>query len=249
VTLLKRRSFAALILFLAIICVLVSASSRSHGAAAAPEDGTCVAGTIAGYPSVSCVNKTWHCTGRQRHTQVHVTIHEAPQKLDGIHVDAGCTGVFRATIQTDSGDGIKLHAGAHDLQIWGGPIRPAEDHSNAAIICTGKFGQVHQDGVQAMGGDRINLMYFKIWCPSGNNGGIFFAGGIGGSIPRYIQCWWCDLMEANAAFHISARSVGSGVRFSKLHTARTKSSPPNCRRIDNDAVDPVDIDNTCLTPK
>jgi hypothetical protein len=252
VTLLKRPWFAAVLLALAILAVLGSASTRSHAARATPPaNGTCVTGTIAGYPSVSCLNKTWHCTTRQRHTQVHVTIKDAPQKLDGIHVDAGCTGFMRVTVVTDGGDGLKLHTGAHDLEIWGGPVVGCQvDGRCAAVLCTAKYGQVHQDGVQAMGGRDIRLMYFKVWCPSGNNGGIFFNGGKGGNgVPTNVVCWWCDLMEGNAAFNIGPGSNNSGVRFSRLHTGRNPASPANCRRIDKTAVSPVDIENTCLTPK
>lgn len=262
------RSWITLGVFLAACSLILGGATRSHATPALPASGSCEDGAIPfqgrTLPTVTCNNRTWHCTTRQRHTQVHVVIKDAPSKLDAIHLDKGCYGVLRVTVQTDSGDGIKIHTGAGAgnaecgtldaggacLQVWGGPTTGCDHRNCAAIICTGKFGDVHQDGIQAMGGNNIRLMYFKVWCPSGNNGGIFFNGGVGGNgVPTNIVCLWCDLMEANAAFHVGPGSIRSGAEFSKLHTARTKSSPPDCRRVDKDAIDPVDIDNTCLTPK
>jgi hypothetical protein len=234
-------------LTLALLLLLAFPAAAHATPPTPPADGTCSTGTTtSGYPAVSCLNTTWHCKTKQAHTQVTVNITNG-QHVDGIHLDAGCTGVIRIYIHTNGADGIKVHAGVHDLQVYGGPVRPG----TAALVCSGKIGIVHQDGVQAMGGLRVTFKWFKVWCPSGNNGGIYVHHGAGDTPgqPTDIVCEHCDLMEANAAFHIGPGAVRSGARFSLLHTSRTKASPPNCRRIDKGAVDPVDESNTCLTPK
>lgn len=222
------------------------AAAPAH-AASPPTDGNCTTGTSGSYPAVSCLNKTWHCSTKQNHTQVNVKIDSPAAKLDAVHLDSGCTGVIRLTITTNSGDGVKVHAGAHDLVVWGGAVHPG----SSAIICTGKTGIVHQDGIQAMGGNHVTFEWFRVWCPSGNNGGLYVHHGAGDTAgqPTAIVCDHCDLFENNAAFHIGPGAVSSGARFSKLHDGKTAASPPNCRRIDKEAVDPVDEENTCLTPK
>lgn len=247
----RRITVALILLAAACAAVLGSASSRSSAAPLTPPaNGTCAAGTVAGYPAVSCLNKTWHCSSLQKHTQVHVTIKDSPTKLDAVHLDSGCTGVVRITITTDSGDGVKVHGGAHDLSVWGGTTTSCGDNRCAAIICTAKHGIVHQDGIQAMGGERVTFRWFKVWCPTGNNGALYVHGGAGGqSTPTDIVCEWCDLYEANAAIHIGPGAVRSGARWSTLHDSKTNASPANCRRIDKLAVDPIDVANTCLTPK
>jgi hypothetical protein len=175
-------------------------------------------------------------------------------------------------VVTDSADGGKIHFGAGaqtkgpDGQYVGcGPLR-AVRHADGSVtmekigpcltirgkvVCTAKtIADVHQDGTQAMGGAFVTLSWFKVWCPTGNNGGVFFNGGAGmHGWPYYVICDHCDLFENNAPFNIGPGSWHSGVRFSLLHDGKTPASPANCRRISADAVEPVDQANTCLTPK
>jgi hypothetical protein len=119
------------------------------------------------------------------------------------------------------------------------------------ILCLAKtIADVHQDGIQAMGGAFVLYSWLKVWCPTGNNGGNFFNSGKGAALgPYYVICDHCDLFENNAPFNIGPGSWHSGVRFSLLHDGKTPASPANCRRISADAVEPVDQANTCLTPK
>jgi hypothetical protein len=216
-----------------------------------PAPRTCVsgltkpAGEPGSYPFVSCLDKTWYCKGPQKHTQVNVTISQGV-RLDAVHLDSGCTGSLRLTIHTGGEDGVKIHNGAHDLQVWGGPPRPGV----AAIICSAKLAGAHQDGLQATSGLRVTLKWMKVWCPTGNNGGLFINQGIHDPVtPTDIVCEHCDLFEGNTAINIGPHSIRSGARWSKLHDKASGASPKNCRRVSTDAVDPIDDENTCLTPR
>lgn len=186
-----------------------------------------------GPKKVALVGKQWHCTGPQDNTQVNVDM-AAGTNQDAIHLDAGCTGVIRVGIVTGARDGIKIHAGAHDLEIWG------------TITCTEKAGIVHQDGVQAMGGTRVTLKWLRIRCPTGNNGGLFVNAGKGQrSVPTDIVCEHCDVFEGNAAIHVGPSSLRSGARDSTLWRGTGRAAPRNCTRIDKGAQEPVNTGNTC----
>jgi hypothetical protein len=184
------------------------------------------------YPKVTLKDKTWHCKGPQNHTQVNVRI--TNENIDAVHLDAGCTGSIRVRIFTMKRDGIKVHAGAHDLEVWG------------SIRCKGKNGIVHQDGVQAMGGDHVTLKWLGVRCPTGNNGGLFVNTGTGGkSTPTDILCEHCNLFEGNAAVHGGPHSRRSGVRDSTLWAGTGRASPANCVRVDKAAIEPVNSGNEC----
>lgn len=218
-----ERVLLALIALLTVSAVMLASVADSQGSK---------------YERVTLKNKTWHCTGKQKHTQVDVQIKKAAQKLDAIHLDAGCTGSIRIAVDTDSGDGVKVHGGAHDLTVFG------------YISCTAKHGNVHQDGVQAMGGTDVTFKWIKVNCPTGNNGGLYVNGGRHNrSVPTRILCSHCALYEGNASINIGPNSKESGARFSTFRTNRTKASPRNCARIQAGALAPVNLSNTCLTPK
>ena len=74
----------------------------------------------------STVDKKWICSGPQLGTVVNVSILTNP--VDAVHLNAGCTGSIVVHIYTTQADGIKIHQGAHDLQITGD------------ITCDGKSG-------------------------------------------------------------------------------------------------------------
>jgi hypothetical protein len=186
------------------------------------------------------VTSTWHCKGPMNHQEVFVDIDAPGAHEDAIHLDEGCTGSLIVHVTTNSADGMKVHDGAHDLRVKGD------------ITCTAKYGEVHQDGVQAMGGSKVTLGgskpgAFRVDCPTGNNGGLFVNAGRGGNgTPSDIVCDHCDLREGNAALHVGPDSLRSGARNSVLHRGTGEAAPENCRRIDHAAVDPVDEGNTCV---
>src|SRR5262249_27708887 len=161
------------------------------------------------------------------------------QRQDAVHLDAGCTGSLIVHVKTNSADGIKVHNGAHDLNVKGD------------VTCTAKFGDVHQDGVQAMGGERVTLGgnkpgAFKVDCRTGNNGGRWVNEGRGeNGVPTDIVCDHCDLFEKNAALHVT-NSIRSGARNSVLHHGTGDSSPADCARISPVAIDPVNENNVCV---
>jgi hypothetical protein len=197
---------------------------------------------------VNNTDKRWVCTGPQAGTVVNVTILTNP--VDAIHLNAGCTGSIVVHIYTTQADGIKIHQGAHDLQITGD------------ITCAGKTANIHQDGIQAMGGSDVLIGSttqdgaMTINCPTGNNGGVFVNAGLGSGLksdtpdlsawPTNIVVDHADIFERNAAVHIGSDSFGSGVRNSLLHLGTSASAPSDCTRIDADAVGSFDENNSCV---
>jgi hypothetical protein len=197
---------------------------------------------------INNTDKRWVCSAPQAGTIVNVTI--LTNTVDAVHLNAGCTGSIVVHIYTTQADGIKIHQGAHDLQITGD------------ITCAGKTATVHQDGVQAMGGRDILIGSttqdgaMKIDCPTGNNGGVFVNAGLGIGLksdspdydawPTNIVVDHADILERNAAVHIGEESFGSGVRNSLLHLGTSASAPSDCTRIDAGAVGAFDENNACV---
>src|SRR3954468_24285108 len=184
-------------------------------------------------------NQTWHCTSAQAATVVNVVI-DNKQHIDGAHLDAGCTGSIVVNITTNGADGIKVHSGAHDLTITG------------SITCIDKKDILHQDGVQAMGGQHVLLGStlvpgaLVINCPTGNNGGLFINAGNGStSYPTDVVADHAIIYERNAPVNIGPHSISSGVRNSLLHHGDSPASPDDCIRIDPNATPPVNENNPC----
>jgi hypothetical protein len=185
-------------------------------------------------------NQTWHCTSAQNATPVTVVI-DNKQHIDGAHLDAGCTGSIVVDITTNGADGIKIHNGAHDLTITG------------MITCIDKKDIVHQDGVQAMGGQHVLLGStlvpgaLVINCPTGNNGGLFINAGKGATTyPTDVVADHAVIYERNAPVNIGGHSISSGVRNSVLHHGDSPASPDDCIRIDPAAQTPVNENNSCV---
>jgi hypothetical protein len=220
---------------IASACALAATAAIAHAADRA-------AGSV-----VTKVNRQWSCRGPQDGTVVTVTM--TTKRADAIHLDAGCTGSIVVHVRTATADGIKIHRGVHDLQITGD------------ITCTHRAGHVHQDGIQAMGGRNVLIGSttragaMRISCPSGNNGGVWInAGKHREHLKRRNRATWpthivvdhADILERNAAVHIGAGSVDSGVRNSVLHRGASPSAPPSCVRVEPDAVGVIDANNRCV---
>ena len=118
---------------------------------------------------------------------------------------------------------------AHDLLIGGGYIR-CFDHVPGA----------HQDGIQALGGERITFRDIEINCNSTVNA-QFFVAGSNNAIPADIVCDRCFLGSGAASTFAIGASVRSGVRNSLVCQGRFRSS-----NITAAATDPVDVGNTIL---
>ena len=161
---------------------------------------------------VVLVNQTFECSSYKQPVDfdlVKVTINAPTGRVDAIHTGPRCTGrIGRIEVDTWNADGVKIHPGTHDLVIEGGYVR-----------CHGRVGAVHQDGIQAMGGDRVTLKNVTVDCATASNGALFIAQGAGGrEVPTDIVCDGCTLMKGptrNRVLRI-ATSIRSGARNSTI---------------------------------
>ena len=97
----------------------------------------------------------------------------------------------------------------------------------------------HQDGIQALGGERITFRNLEINCNSGANAQLFLNAANGG-MPTDIVCERCFLGSgAGTTLRISS-SVRSGARNSTLCPAASGTSMPV------NSTEPVDIGNLVL---
>jgi hypothetical protein len=153
---------------------------------------------------------------------------------DAIQLRENCSGrIGRIEVETWREDGLKVNAPepvAHDLVIEGGYIR-CYDHPGGA----------HQDGIQAMGGERITFRNLEINCNSEPNAQIFINSANGGT-PTDIVCDGCFLGSGAAQTLFVNVSVRSGARNTLICPGRFQAV-----RIDGGALSPVNINNTVLS--
>ena len=152
---------------------------------------------------------------------------------DAIHLRKNCSGTIRRIeVETWARDGVKVNSAepvAHDLTIDGGYIR-CHDHRPGA----------HQDGIQAMGGERITFRNLEIRCSSNPNGQLFINSAAGG-LPIDIVCETCVLGGGAASTLIVGASVRSGARESLICAGRFHDI-----RINDTAESPVNTGNQVL---
>ena len=188
--------------------------------------------------SVAQTDQTWICRGPVDLDSVSVTMTSAFTSRSGgdaVHLEPGCTGrIGRLDVVTSVADGVKVTEGVHDLAVDTGSIQ-----------CLGKVADVHQDGVQVMGGARITLRGLSIDCGRPQDSLInsnLFIKRSGGSVnpPTDVICVDCSLGGSAAHTASIQESVRSGLVDSRLCSAKysklTLSIGPN-------AVDPVDVGN------
>jgi hypothetical protein len=162
--------------------------------------------------SVTLVNDTFNCSSYPQPVDfdlVKVTITDQSVRRDGFHTGDNCTGrIGRLEIDVASGDGVKVGQGGHDLVIGGGYLH-----------CNGNFGDVHQDGIQVMGGTRVTFRNFNVDCTTGTNSAMYINEGAGGNgRPTDVVCDGCVLMrgaDRNRALRIGD-SLRSGARNSVI---------------------------------
>ena len=190
-----RRLLAVLAIIAAgsIAAIVPSALGTSSNAPAAALTGT-----------VSVTDQQWYCRGPVNLTSVTVVIKNA--QTDAIHLAAGCTGTIgKVTVVQYHGDGIIVGPGSHDLTIGGGSIR-----------CYGHDVGKHQDGIQAMGGQKITFNGLDDQCMSANNSAIFInEGGNNIQLPTDITCVSCYFAGGGYPVRI-ATSLRSGIRGSRI---------------------------------
>jgi hypothetical protein len=201
----RRIAVSMAILVVSLVATQVAAASSSptvkHASAAfRPLTG-----------SINLTNREWFCNQPVNLDSVTVTITQQASRMDAVKLDDGCTGrIGRLTVLTSNGDAVKIAQGAHDLVIGGGTIR-----------CLAKLQDLHQDGVQVMGGARITLKGLSIDCGRTSdtliNSNLFInKGGTSTVPPSDIICDGCTF-GGGAAHTVSVQdSIRSGVINSTL---------------------------------
>jgi hypothetical protein len=187
-------------------------------------------GGSSGGGTVVLTDSAWTCSGPVNLDLVKVTIRTA--STDAIFLRTNCSGrIGRIEVETWTGDGLKVNAPdpvAHDLVIEGGYIR-----------C---YGQTlgHQDGIQAMGGQRITFRNLEINCNSNPNAQLFLAASNGGH-PTDIVCDGCTLGGGAGQSLFITTSTRSGARNSTICEGRFQAI-----RIDPPATSPVNQGNRVI---
>ena len=208
--------------------IALAAAALALGVAAAPPK------------QVIQVDQPWTCTSKVDLDLVRVTITRASIGVrsaeDAVHLRSGCTGrIGRLEVVQWAGDGVKVSYGVHDLDVGGG-----------SITCLGKAPDLHQDGIQVMGGAHITFHDLAVNCGRRNatliNSELFInRGGQAVTPPTDVICDGCSFGPW-AAHTVSVQdSVRSGVTNSTLCVARF---PQFTLDIGADAVDPVNTANT-----
>jgi hypothetical protein len=151
---------------------------------------------------------------------------------DAVYLGAGCTGrIGKLVVSTNGGDGIKI-AGAHDLAI-----------DDGTVTCSGRYRNVHQDGIQVMGGSRITLTGLRVDCTTANDAQLRISrAGDAAAPPEAVVCVACVFRPGPAAFHdvTVGISTNSGVTGSVICPA----AAPRLVLDSSRATNPVDANNT-----
>jgi hypothetical protein len=222
---------------LIITITLLLTASHASGAVKPPKPPK-IPPTLTG--TISVTDKTWVCSGPVNLDALNVTISQKMaggdrKNADAVHLQPGCTGRIGVLVVTNSaGDAVKVAQGAHDLTIGSGVIR-----------CPAKSPKLHQDGVQAMGGDRITFQNLLIDCGRAADSLIdsnFFVNQAGQSTvpPSDIVCDHCVLGAWTAHTTSIQTSLRSGIRNSTLCVGRF---PKLTVTIGSGAVSPVNSGN------
>lgn len=219
-----------------LVRVLVTARN-TYGSGTAASPGYQI--FPAGGGQVIVVNATWLCNTAVNLDLVRVTITDGDH--DAMRFD-NCSGrVGRVEIDTNGLDGLKvrnIEPVAHDLTIEGGYVR-----------CTDRPEGAHQDGIQAIGGERVTFRNLVVWCgdpadPFGegvNASALIARGGTEATTPTDIVIEHSVMGPGTANGVFIDTSVRSGIRNSVACPDETVAQGPIF--IGPGAVDPIDVDN------
>jgi hypothetical protein len=157
---------------------------------------------------------------------------------DALKIGNGCSGhIGTVTISTVSEDGIKIGGDPagdpHDLTIGG---------TGSTVTCPGIAGPgVHQDGIQVMSGENIDLKDIDVNCTSATNAQLYINGTNPSSLPQDVDFIGGELDPDPTHLHSVTinGSIDSGVMDS---TVCPGLMPPY--GIGPQAIDPVNLNNT-----
>jgi hypothetical protein len=209
------------------VAVVLAANSIAQ-----PAFGTSSRSAVPATGAVSLTDKSWICQGPVNLSSVTVVIKTA--HIDAIHLASGCTGTIgTVTVVQYHGDGIIVGPGAHDVNIGGGSIR-----------CYGRDPTKHQDGIQAMGGQRVTFTGLDDQCLSANNSALFVNEGINArELPSDIVCVDCYFAGGGYPIRIGV-SLRSGIRNAHICAGKFGSilvSP-------GVAKSPINVGTVVVTP-
>jgi hypothetical protein len=172
----------------------------------------------------------WVCGGKVDLDRLEVTVRDAD--IDAVQFGPGCTGrIGELVVVQYRQDGVKVAEGAHDLLIERGTVE-----------CRGRKPDAHQDGVQALGGERITFVDLRVECPSATNSAFFIRqGGQSQRPPTDIVCEDCFFHGGAYAVRVN-ESLRSGVRNSTICNGEF-----GALKILEGAVRPVDVGNRIVT--
>jgi hypothetical protein len=172
--------------------------------------------------------------------KVTMTAASTTRTRDAVRLSLGeCTGrIGRIEVDTWRADGVKVHHGARDLVVEGGYIR-----------CHDREGGVHQDGIHAMGGERVTFRNIRIDCRTPQGSAFFVNQGAGRrSTPTEIVCVGCLLAKGprrNRVVRIN-HSIRSGIRDSIVVWCG-KSCPGHAVVVGSAASQPVNHRTALVT--
>jgi hypothetical protein len=186
--------------------------------------------------SIDLVDKPWVCSGPVDLDSVSVTFNAAAPGQGIINNDAvllrsGCTGrIGKITVVQYRGDAIKISSGVHDLVFESGSIR-----------CYSHDLGDHQDGVQAMGGDRVTFFNLDDQCLSATNAAFFISTGTNSPTrPTDVLCNGCYLRGGG----ITVRNYAS--ERSGVENSRIVAGPFQALATRAAALEPIASANTVL---
>jgi hypothetical protein len=190
--------------------------------------------------SIVQTDQMWVCKGPVDLDSVTVTMTPSivgnRRDEDAIHLEPGCTGTIRQlNVVQWAGDAVKATEGVHDLTIGGGSIH-----------CYGKAPNMHQDGIQVMGGTNIALDNLTIDCGRSTDRLInsnLFIQRAGRSLdpPTDVVCDHCTFGGGTAHTVNIENSIRSGITNSTICVGKY---PRLTLTIGADAISPLNAGNT-----
>lgn len=180
--------------------------------------------------SISLEDQGWVCGGKIDLDKLEVTVRSA--NIDAVQFGPGCTGrIGELVVVQYRQDGVKVAEGAHDIVVERGTVE-----------CLGRKAEAHQDGVQAMGGERITFMDLRVDCPTATNSAFFIRqGGKSENPPTDVVCEDCFFRGGAYAVRVN-ESLRSGIRNSTICNGKF-----GALKILDGAIRPIDEGNRIVS--